>query len=430
MHIIVLGSGVIGITSAWHLAQAGHRVTVVDRQPDAALETSFANAGQISPGYTSPWAAPGVPIKAMKWLLQDLSPLRITPQLSLQQWSWLWQMLRNCNQASYQINKERMLRVSQYSLHSLKRLRAETGIQYEQRGQGLIQLFRTDKQLKASAMDKAILDRCQVRYEALSVDECVSYEPALRHVTNKFKGGLRLPEDETGDCVVFTQRLAQLCRGLGVEFKFDTKIEALEFDAKQIQGVRTKDGIITGDAYLVATGSYSPQLLKPLGIKLPIYPVKGYSLTLPIEDASRAPESTVMDETHKVAITRLGNRIRVGGTAELSGYNLKLAPKCRQNLEHVVSDLFGGASDCSKAAFWTGLRPMTPDGTPILGETSYENLYLNTGHGTLGWTMAVGSARYLSDIISGKKPDIDSEGLSVSRYQHHTKANLMSFGTG
>lgn len=419
MHIIVLGSGVIGITSAWYLTQAGHQVTVVDRQPEAAMETSFANAGQISPGYSSPWAAPGVPLKAIKWLLQDLSPLRITPQLSLHQWRWLWQMLLNCNQTSYQINKERMLRVAEYSRDTLKRLRAETGIHYDDRGQGLIQLFRTDKQIVASAMDKAILDKCQVRYEALSVDECVSFEPALKYVAHKLKGGLRLPEDETGDCFLFTQLLAQLCRDRGVEFQFNTQIETLEFAAKEIQGVRTSDGLIKGDAYLVATGSYSQQLIKPLGINLPIYPVKGYSLTLPIEDASRAPESTVMDETHKVAISRLGNRIRVGGTAELSGYNLKLTPKCRKNLEHVVTDLFGGAADCNKADFWTGLRPMTPDGTPVLGKTSYDNLYLNTGHGTLGWTMSVGSARFMTDIISGKQPEIDSEGLSVSRYQHH-----------
>lgn len=415
MHVVILGSGVIGVSSAWYLARAGHQVTVVDRQPEAGMETSFANAGQISPGYSAPWAAPGVPLKAIKWLMQDLAPLRFKPQLNLHQWQWLWQMLMNCNHRAYERNKARMLRIAEYSRDSLRELRRETGITYDNRAQGLIQLFRTDKQVAASAVDQAILDECQVQYQVLSVDDCIHYEPALKHVAHKLKGGLRLPGDETGNCFLFTQRLAQLCRDEGVSFRFQTEVEALEFKGSEIVGLRSGEDLIQGDVYLIAAGSYSRELVKPLGLDLPIYPVKGYSLTLPIEDESRAPQSTVMDETYKIAISRLGSRIRVGGTAELSGYNLDLPEYGRKNLEFVVNDLFGGAANAS-TNLWTGMRPMTPDGTPILGATSYDNLFLNTGHGTLGWTMAVGSARYLSDLISGKRPEIDSEGLSMYRY--------------
>ncbi|HET8904692.1 MAG TPA: D-amino acid dehydrogenase [Saccharospirillum sp.] len=416
MHIIILGSGVIGVTSAWYLAQAGHQVTVVDRQPESALETSYANAGQISPGYSAPWAAPGVPLKAIKWLMQDLAPLKITPQLDTHQWRWLLSMLMNCTSAAYETNKSRMLRVAEYSRDSLISLRKETGIAYDHRAQGLIQLFRTNKQVKSSELDKRILDGCGVAYETLGVEDCIQHEPALGYVAHKIKGGLRLPGDETGDCFLFTQRLTRLCQEAGVRFLFDTRVQSLIRHKNQIVAVDTEHGELKADGYLVAMGSFSHQLVKPLGMYLPIYPVKGYSLTLPVLNASRAPESTVMDETHKVAISRLGNRIRVGGTAELSGYNLALSPDRLRNVMHVVSDLFGGATDLAQAEPWTGLRPMTPDGTPIIGKTPVENLFLNTGHGTLGWTMSVGSAKLVTDLIGGKTPGIDPEGLSLERY--------------
>lgn len=416
MRVVVLGSGVVGVTSAWYLAQAGHEVVVVDRQPEPALETSFANAGQISPGYSAPWAAPGVPLKAVKWMMQDLAPLRVAPRLDPTMIGWLSSMLANCTHKAYARNKARMLRIAEYSRDCLIELRREIGIEYDNRAKGLIQLFRTEKQLAASADDIRILESCGVRYESLSVDEIVRYEPALQHVRDKLVGGLRLPGDETGDCFQFTQKLAQHCRELGVEFRFNTTINRLLTEQDRISGVDTDGGLIRGDAYLVCMGSYSPQLLAPLGLKLPIYPVKGYSLTIPISDVSRAPESTVMDETYKVAVSRLGDRIRVGGTAELTGYDLSTPASRRANVEFVVNDLFPGSGDAAAVELWTGLRPMTPDGTPILGETRYRGLYLNTGHGTLGWTMSVGSGRYISDLISGRTPAIDTEGLSISRY--------------
>lgn len=416
MRIVVLGSGVVGVTSAWYLAQAGHSVVVLDRQPEPALETSYGNAGQISPGYSAPWAAPGVPLKAMKWLVQDLAPLRISPRLDATMLTWLGRMLSNCTHDAYARNKARMLRVAEYSRDCLVELRQEIGIEYDNRAQGLIQLFRSEKQQAASANDIKILQSCGVDYQPLEREELFQYEPALRHVADKLVGGLRLPGDETGDCFLFTQALAERCKSLGVEFRFNTQIESLELEKGRVIGANTDQGLVKGDACLVALGSYSPALLAPLGIKLPIYPVKGFSLTIPITDPDRAPESTVMDETYKVAVSRLGDRIRVGGTAELTGFDLSTPQSRRANVEHVVNDLFGGSGDPSQSELWTGLRPMTPDGTPILGETRYPGLFLNTGHGTLGWTMSLGSARYVSDLISQRTPAISAEGLSVSRY--------------
>ncbi|WP_219210986.1 D-amino acid dehydrogenase [Variovorax boronicumulans] len=416
MKVLVLGSGVIGVSSAYQLALAGHEVTVVDRQPAAGMETSYGNAGEVSPGYSSPWAGPGVPLKAVKWLLMHHRPLVIRPQLDLALVRWGFAMLRNCTATRYDLNKGRMVRLAEYSRDCLRELRAQTGIEYDQRMQGTLQLFRTQAQLDGTAADIAVLRRDGVPFELLDREGCIRHEPALAAVREKFVGGLLLPGDETGDCFQFTQRLAALAAGLGVQFRYGTQIRRIESSGGTITGVQTAAGTLAADAYLVALGSHSPLLLKDLGLRIPVYPVKGYSITVPITDAAGAPESTVMDETHKVAVTRLGERIRVGGTAELAGYTLKLHEARRQTLEHVVTDLFPQGGDVSRAEFWCGLRPMTPDGTPIVGATRWPNLFLATGHGTLGWTMAAGTGRMLADVISGRTPDIDLDGLTVARY--------------
>jgi len=416
MKVLVLGSGVIGVTSAYQLALAGHEVTVVDRQPAAGLETSYGNAGEVSPGYSAPWAGPGVPIKAIKWLLMQHRPLVIRPNIDLALIRWALAMLRNCTAARYEINKGRMVRLAEYSRDCLKELRAQTGIRYDERTQGTLQLFRTQAQLDGTAADIEILKRYGVAYEVLDRDGCIRNEPALAHVRDKFVGGMRLPGDETGDCFAFTQNLAALAVQHGVTFRYGTRIDALKLAGKQIEGVTTDAGTLKADAYLVALGSYSPLLLRRIGIRLPVYPVKGYSITVPITDPGGAPESTVMDETHKVAVTRLGDRIRVGGTAELAGYTLKLHEARRVTLTHVVTDLFPRGGDVARATFWCGLRPMTPDGTPVVGATRVPNLYLATGHGTLGWTMAAGTGRVMADVISGRAPGVDLAGLTVDRY--------------
>jgi D-amino-acid dehydrogenase len=357
-----------------------------------------------------------VPIKAIKWMLMTHRPLVIRPLLDAAMWRWGWMMLANCTGRAYRLNKSRMVPIAEYSRDCLKALRADAGIEYDERMQGTLQLFRTQKQLDGIDKDVAILKEYNVPFEVLDRAGICRVEPALTHTQEKFVGALRLPNDETGDCFKFTNRLAEMAHARGVVFRFGAPIEALAVAGNLISGARTDAGTATADAYVCALGSYSPLLLKPVGIDLPVYPVKGYSITVPITDAAYAPESTIMDETHKVAVTRLGDRIRVGGTAELAGYNLKLREARRGTLEHVVTDLFPRGGDVRRAEFWCGLRPMTPDGTPVIGPTKYRNLYLATGHGTLGWTMAAGTGRVLADLISQRRPEIDLNGLTIARY--------------
>jgi D-amino-acid dehydrogenase len=417
MHIVILGAGVIGVTSAYYLARAGHQVTVLDRQAGPALETSFANAGEISPGYASPWAAPGIPQKAVKWLFMKHAPLIIQPLLNVSTIQWCIDTLRNCTSARYAVNKSRMVRLAEYSRDCLIALRDETGVAYDHRAQGTLQLFRTQKQLDGIAKDIEVLRQDGVPFEVLDPAGCIAAEPGLAGSREKIVGGLRLPNDETGDCFMFTNALAERAAALGVRFAYGTEVRGLRVQGDRIAVVETSTGDVEADTFIAALGSYTPQLVEPLlGARLPVYPVKGYSITVPIVDESRAPVSTIMDETYKVAITRLGDRIRVGGMAEIAGFDKTLHETRRGTLVHSVEDLFGGAGDQSRATFWTGLRPMTPDGTPVIGPTRFSNFYLNTGHGTLGWTMACGSARVLADMISGATPEIETSDLAFSRY--------------
>jgi len=424
MKVIVLGSGVVGLTSAWYLAQVGYQVTVIDRQAQSAEETSFANAGQISYGYSSPWAAPGVPLKAMKWLTQKHSPLIIKPGTSPELYLWTMALLKNCSEKNYQVNKSRMLRVSNYSRQCLLDLRKNHDIIYEGRQRGTLQVFRKQSQVEAVEKDMQLLSASDTRFKLLNVEECVEKEPGLALVKNKIVAGLHLPDDETGDCYQFCQQLTDLAKKAGVEFKFNVQVNALLTEHEKITAVDSSIGTLTADAYVVALGCYSAQLLKTVGVNLPVYPVKGYSLTLPMEDAQYSPVSTVMDETYKVALTRFDDRIRVAGTAELAGFNLDLSEKRKATIAMVVQDLFPQAGDISKAEFWTGLRPMTPDGTPIIGKTHITNLYTNTGHGTLGWTMACGSGKLLADVVSDRETDIDASGLDSFRYLYPTKHRM------
>jgi len=437
MRVLVLGSGVVGVTSAYFLAKQGFEVTVIDRQPAPGLETSFANAGQISPGYAAPWAAPGVPMKALKWLFQRHAPLAIKSDLTLWQIKWTLKLLRNCTAKRYDINKERMVRLAEYSRDCLRELRTSTGISYEGRTQGTLQVFRTQKQLDAEAKDIAVLSRMGVPFEHLDPDGCARVEPALALVKDQLLGGLRLPGDETGDCQLFTTNLAKEAQKLGVKFRQDVTINRLITSSNKLSGVEisTDAGVETlqADQYVVALGGYTRALMQGLGLHIPVYPVKGYSLTVPVLDSATAPISTVMDETYKVAITRFDDRIRVGGMAELAGFDLSLNPRRRETLEMVLNGLFPNGGDVSKSLFWTGLRPMTPDGTPIIGKASasYNNVWLNTGHGTLGWTMACGSGQVLADLMANQPTAIRCDDLNLSRYNkvpsgHQLKQQLIS----
>lgn len=416
MKVAVLGGGVIGVASAWYLAEAGHEVVVIDRQPGPALETSFANAGEISPGYASPWAAPGIPQKAIRWLMMRHAPLILQPAVDREMLGWLFAMLRNCTSARYAVNKARMVRLAEYSRDRLIALRADTGIAYDERMQGTLQLFRTQKQLDGIAKDIAVLRAGGVPFEVLDREGCIAVEPGLAAAREKIVGGLRLPGDETGDCFKFTGALAAMAAERGARFRYGEAIQSLVIEGGRVAGVETDRGRITADRYVLALGSHSAAMLRPLGLRLPVYPVKGYSITVPIVDPARAPESTLMDESYKIAITRLGDRIRVGGMAEISGYNNALPERRRATLVHSLTDLFPGAGDVEAASYWSGLRPMTPDGTPVIGATPYDNLFLNTGHGTLGWTMACGSGRLIADLVGERPTDIEAADLSIARY--------------
>jgi D-amino-acid dehydrogenase len=349
-------------------------------------------------------------------MLMERSPLVIHPQMDWAMWRWLASFVRNCTTPRYQRNKARMVSLAEYSRDCLRELREKTGIHYDERSLGTLQLFRTQQQLDHVGKDVEVLRAQGVPFNILDRAGVIRHEPALAQVQEKYVGGLHLPDDETGDCFKFTQTLAGMAEQLGVVFHYGTPIRQLVTRSGHVTGVMTDSGLMQADAYVVALGSRSPYLLKALGIHLPVYPVKGYSLTVPVTQPEYAPESTVMDETHKVAITRLDARIRLGGTAELNGFDLSLPANREAILKYVVTDLFPKGGDISQATFWAGLRPMTPDGTPILGKTSYPELFLNTGHGTLGWTMAAGSGRVLADMLSGREPEIDTAGLGMERY--------------
>jgi D-amino-acid dehydrogenase len=427
MTILILGAGVIGTTLAYYLSKAGQKVIVIDRSSSVAMETSHANAGQISYGYASPWAAPGVPLKAIGWLLQHHAPLAIKPDWTFDQLKWIMQFLGNCTQAKYTINKSRMLRIANYSKDCLASIRNEHALTYDNRALGTLQLFRTQKQLDAvKNKDIPALEKMKIEHKLLDPNTIADVEPALANMGHKLFGGLYLPGDETGNCQLFTQKIYDLCLTQGVEFRFNTNIDKvlIKYGAnndkinnkeKTAYGVVANGQEILGDQIIVALSSYSKDLLNGL-VNLPVYPVKGYSVTADITDVHRAPCSTILDEKYKIAITRLGDKIRVGGMAHICGYNTKLDQSKVDTLNFVLQDLFAGSYVSTKDA-WTGLRPATPDGTPIIGRSEIENLWLNTGHGTLGWTMACGSGKLLTDLILGKPTDIVSDDLSIYRYK-------------
>jgi D-amino-acid dehydrogenase len=330
-------------------------------------------------------------------------------------WRWAFQMLRNCTATRYAINKQRMVVLAEYSRDCLRDLRSDIGIEYDERSRGTLQLFRKPSQLDAVASDINVLRRYGVPYEVLNRGGCIAVEPGLAASAEKIAGGLRLPDDETGDCYLFTKRLEAHAAALGARFVYNTNVESFETFEGRVVSVLTDKDSYKADKYVVALGCFSPILLRPLRVDFPVYPVKGYSITVPVTHDAAAPQSTVMDETNKVAITRLGDRIRVGGTAEVGGYQINLVPARRTPLIQSLTELFPNSCDLSAPQFWSGLRPMTPDGPPIIGPTSLTNLYLNTGHGTLGWTMACGSGRVLADLLVGRTPDVPVEGLSIDR---------------
>ena len=422
MKVVVLGAGIIGTTSAYFLAKHGHEVTVIDRQDSVSMETSHANAGCLSYGFTSPWASPGLPFSVLKWVLTGRSPLIINPNMSVETVKFLYRMFKNCNSRSYEINKSRMLRVANYSQKALLEIETDFDLYYEQKKQGSLQLFWDSKEIKKMQKDIAILDKFNINSQLLSADECVKIEPGLQYVKNKLAGGIQFMDDFTGNCYLFSTEVYKKCVEMGVNFEFNTEIKSLQITNDKIASVSTDSGEIKADCYSVSLGSYSTKILSKIGIEIPIYPVKGYSITLPVLSNEDAPQSTIMDEKNKIAITRLGDRIRVAGMAHLTDFDKNLRTKSLDSLMSGLDLLFPKSYESSKETnFWTGFRPSTPDGTPIIGPTPFNNLFLNTGHGTLGWTMSAGSGKLLANLVSGIDPEISTEGIDMSRYRFSNK---------
>lgn len=411
MKVLVLGAGVVGVTSAWYLHKAGHEVVVLDQNSGPALGASFGNAGGVCPSFAGPWAAPGMPFKALKWMFQSSAPLKIRPGIDPAQWRWLLQFVSNCRADKFASNKQIMQRVAHYSLTCLQALRAETGIAYANQSAGILQLFQTEDEFDYGALCAELLDEEGIPNRLVNAAEASAIEPALKNASVPFRGGLHLPKDETGDCHLFCNALTDLLKTNGVAFHYDTTIRNIVSDGAQIDFVHTSAGRFEADAYLIALGAQVAGVLRPLGLRLPVYPVKGYSITGTIQNAENAPQSSVMDEHSKIMFTRLGDRLRVAGIAEISGFDDTLRPSAFSNVLRRTEALFPGAVIPENCKRWTGFRPMTPDGPPILGKTRYDNLFLNSGHGSNGWTQSCGTSKVVADIISGRQPEIDISGL-------------------
>ncbi len=414
MHVIVVGAGIIGVCTGYFLRRAGMDVTVIERRPGVAQETSFANAGVMAPSYVSPWAQPGMPAKVAAYLFRAEAPVVFRPSADPALWNWIRRWLAECDVNRFMRNKARMQRLAFYSQAQLRALRDQHAIDYEQ-ATGYLQLFRTTHDVERSATTRTMLSELGVSHRLLNAEETRAVEPALHPVT-ALAGALHLPDDETGNCAFFAHQLKDIATRDGVQFRFGLTAQALDVVQGRVDRVRTDAGDVRGDAYVVAGGVDSVALLRPLGIRLPLIPVKGYSATAAITALDQAPMTSVMDETYKVAITRMGNRLRIAGTAEVGTTGMKLRDGALRTLIKVASDWFPRAASYRRAQFWIGARPMLPDGPPVLGASPVSNLFLNTGHGSTGWVMACGSGKVVTDIVRGATPEIDLEGLTIARY--------------
>ena len=416
MKVIVLGAGIIGVATAWHLLEEGHEVTVVDRQPEAALETSFANGAQISVCFCEPWANAGAPFKVAKWMLQADSPLLFRPRLDPHQWRWALSFLTQCTDAAFARNVEQLVALGRYSHESLKTVVGKTGIEYDRLERGILHFFSSAADYENGVKAAALMRDHGVDRRVLDRDAVLAVEPALKRFGG-IHGGTYTPSDESGDARVFTQKLAQLCAARGVKFLWEHDVLALDKTGAKITGVQVRDratlrpGTLTADQYVAAAGSFTAPLLRPLGIWLNIYPAKGYSATLRLKRPEDASVVSLLDDTRKIAISRLGDHIRIAGTAEMAGYDTSIdGAKSRLRCEALVrryEELFPGVADTSQPNFWAGLRPSTPNNLPYIGRSKIANLWLNAGHGTLGWTHGAGSGRALAELISGRRPQLD-----------------------
>ncbi len=412
MNVVVLGAGLEGVASAWYLRAAGHEVTVLERQAAAGMETSFANGGQISVSHAEPWANPGAPLKVLKWLAREDAPLLFRLRADYRQWLWGLQFLIECLPARARHNTAALVKLGMYSRASLQELRRETGIPYDELTRGILHLYTDAEEFEACKAPAELMRAMGMDRQLKTPEECAAIEPALASCKHLLAGGTYSDSDESGDAHKFTQSLARLCAQRGVRFEYEVDIRGSTVENQSISSIKIqrKDGkpeTVRGDAYVLALGSYSMLFAKTLGIFLSVYPAKGYSVTMPVKNPAAAWSVSLTDDEHKLVYSRLGDRLRIAGTAELTGYNLDINKLRCEAIVKRTMDLFPEAGDPSKAQYWTGLRPSTPSNIPYIGRTKYPNLFLNTGHGTLGWTHACGSGRALADIISGRKPGVD-----------------------
>ncbi|HSW13654.1 MAG TPA: D-amino acid dehydrogenase [Solimonas sp.] len=412
MRVIVLGAGVVGVTTAYYLNRRGCEVTVLDRQALPAAETSFANGGQVSVSHAEPWANPGAPWKTLKWLLRDDAPLLFRPRFDPRQWWWGLSFLHECLPWRTRHNIRQIVRLGTYSRDQLQQLRRDTGLQYDQRTQGILHFYTSAREFDAALAPTKQMQELGCDRRLISADEAVALEPALRHIRPQLAGATYTAADESGDAQLFTRELAKLCASRGVKFLMNHQVTALRTSGGQLHHVEATDAEgrylqLQAHAYVMALGSFSPLLAQQLGLRLNIYPAKGYSVTMPVRDESMAHQVSLTDDEYKLVFSRLGDRLRVAGTAELNGYDRNLDPVRCEAIVRRVEQLFPGAGDSSKAQFWTGLRPATPSNLPYIGLSRVPNLYLNTGHGTLGWTHACGSGSAIADIVCGRRPELD-----------------------
>lgn len=406
----------IGICAAYYLNKAGHDVTVIDRQEGPGLETSFANGGQISASHAAPWAAPSVPLQMLKWLGRADAPLLYHFRLDWRQWVWSLRFLANCLPSRARRNTIDNMRIALYSRALMPKIREDTGIEYDHRPDGILQIYENRQDLDAGARHAKWLRELGCDNQILTPAECIALEPALAHRADQLAGGIHTASDESGDAYKFTHALAAVCQTRGVSFHYGETIEAITADGARISAVRTKDQAFEADAYVLSLGSYSPLFLRPLGIALPVFPTKGYSVTVPVSADNSAPKISLTDQENRIVYSRLGDRLRVAGTAEFSGYDTVLDEARARTILANAKARFPGAGDFDQAELWCGLRPLTPDGVPVVSATKYANLFLDTGHGTLGWTMCAGSGKAIADLISGNAPEIDLAAYSAARF--------------
>jgi len=415
MRIAVLGAGIAGVTTAYELASDGHEVVVVDRQDKAAMETSFSNAGMVSPGHAYTWASPRAPKILWQSLFRDDVALRLKPRLDPRMWAWCWRFLLECSAERARINTAHKVRLCLYSQERFAEIDRRHGFSYDRRTQGAIYVYRDREHFERGVKGLTVLTDNGVTLKPVSTDEAIEIEPALAPDKANIAGAIHCPTDESGDCHAFANALAQhAAESLGVDFRWSTTIERIVTEGDRVVRVDTDKGPITADAFVLALGSYSPGLTRGLGFDMPIYPVKGYALTVPIEGHNGAPSLPGVDEKYLIAWSRLGNRLRVTATAEFNGFDRSLSDRDFAHMTNTIRRLFPNGGSFDKATRWAGLRPMTPKGTPMLGKSPKRNLYLNTGHGHIGWTMSMGSARIVADIIAGKSPAIDLQGLTLA----------------